>query len=303
MESGMETGEARAIALLLLERVAGMSVAEVLAGGERGEEENIEVEEKLMAMARRVAAGEPVQYVLGEAEFCGMWLKVRQGVLIPRPETEELVEWVGEELERREERKGEREEMRMLDVGTGSGCIAVALAKQWPEAKVEAWDVSETALEVAQENAEKQGVRVKLRKVDVMEGLEALERLETLGRLEKLEEPAPPYQVIVSNPPYICEEEAGEMEAHVLAHEPREALFVPDDDPLRFYRKIAEMGKGRMERNGKDGLLRHGGMLFFEVNRRFGKEVVAMLEKMGYEEVELRKDFFGNDRMVKAIKR
>lgn len=319
----MEEGEARAVALLMLEKRLGVTMTEVLSGGGRGggeegaamasqhrerrEEERKEGEQEereLLALAARVAGGEPVQYVLGEAEFCGMELRVRPGVLIPRPETEELVAWaaeVGKKMMQAEkpetpgtpekQEKTTHPALRILDIGTGSGCIAIALARQLPQAEVEAWDVSEEALEVARENGEQMGVGVAWRKVDVLDGLDNLEGLDNPGELER---PAP-FSLIISNPPYICEEERGEMEANVLEHEPEVALFVPNDDPLRFYRRMAELGR--------DGLLAAGGTLLFEVNRRFGHEVVRMLEEMGYEEVELRKDFFGNERMVKAIKK
>lgn len=262
----MENGEARAVALLLLEKVCGLTVAEALtaeAVGVNGK--------RVQEMARRVAEGEPVQYVLGEADFCGMSLCVRKGVLIPRPETEELVEWVAEDG------VGDR----VLDVCTGSGCVAVAVARRFPDAEIEAWDVSEEALDVARMNVERCGVKVTLKNVDV------------LNDNEVAKEVADVYDVVVSNPPYVCEEEAVDMEARVLKHEPRLALFVPDEDPLRFYRQIARMGIKA---------LRNGGRLYFEINRRFGKEVVGMLNGMGYVGVELRQDFCGNDRMVKAIK-
>ena len=284
-ESGMEEGEARAIALLLMEKVCGMSVAEALMAandwGLRTQEGEMRKREKLLAMVERVAIGEPVQYVLGEAEFCGLQLHVEQGVLIPRKETEELVEWIvaewqqGEsEHEMNEERKG-----KVLDVGTGSGCIVIALAARLKGAEIEAWDVSEKALKIANGNAERCGVKVSFRQVDVLK--------------EKVADEAK-YRVIVSNPPYICEMEAQEMEANVLEHEPHLALFVPNDDPLLFYRKIATEGWQMLEDNG---------LIFFEINRRFGKEVVELLKGLGYHEVELRQDMFGNDRMVKAIKR
>ena len=280
-ESGMEEGEARAIALLLMEKVCGMSVAEALMAsadwGLRTQGDEARKRERLLAMVERVAAGEPVQYVLEEAEFCGLRLHVGQGVLIPRKETEELVEWIVAEWQRGEmEQEGSG---RVLDVGTGSGCIAIALAARLKGAEVEAWDVSEKALEIAQGNAERCGVEVHFRQVDVLKD----------GVADEAK-----YRVIVSNPPYICEAEAQEMEANVLEHEPHLALFVPDDDPLLFYRKIAEIGWQMLEDNG---------LIFFEINRRFGEEMVELLRGLGYRDVELRQDMFGNDRMVKAIKR
>ena len=268
-DGGMGNGEAKAVALLLMEKVCGLTVAEALvaempaAGDER---------ERVLAMARRVAEGEPVQYVVGTADFCGLSLYVKPGVLIPRPETQELVEWIAED----------GTGGRILDICTGSGCVAIVLAKRFADAEVEAWDVSEEALEVARMNAERCGVGVTLKQVDVLND-EDVER-ERRGD----------WDVIVSNPPYVCEEEEAEMEACVLEHEPRLALFVPDENPLMFYRQIARIG---ME------TLCDGGRLYFEINRRFGREVVEMLKGMGYADVELRQDFCGNDRMVKAIKR
>ena len=274
--AGIESGEARAIALLLLEKVCGLTTAEALMADI---EDAADGGTKVLEMAKRVANGEPVQYVIGEADFCGLTLFVKSGVLIPRPETQELVGWVAEDSINSIENIGRQG--KILDICTGSGCIAIALAKQFPDAEVEAWDVSDEALEVAKKNTEKCGVRVALRKVDVLdEGAVAKTMRDTLD-------------VIVSNPPYICEEEAAEIEAHVLEHEPRLALFVPDEDPLIFYRQIACMGMN---------ILRDGGRLYFEINRRFGKEVAEMLVGMGYTGVELRQDFYGNDRMIKAIK-
>ena len=278
LTGSMDSGEARAVALLLLEKTCGLSTAEVLAGHDAAVP--TDRHEEVMDMARRVAKGEPVQYVLGEADFCGLTLHVAPGVLIPRPETEELVRWVME-APGSQEHTGRP---RLLDVGTGSGCIAIALAHLLPEAEVEAWDVSEEALQVARKNAERCGVSVCFRRVDVLEDADC-----EMNRGEHNES----FDTIVSNPPYICEEEAREMEANVLAHEPRLALFVPDDDPLLFYRRIATIALSRLKPQGR---------LFFEINRRFGHDTVQMLEQMGYTGVELRQDQFGNDRMVMAIK-
>ncbi len=290
--SGMEEGEARAVTLLLMEKAAGLSPTDALTNAPQAEEHHT----TLLALAERVAQGEPVQYVLGEADFCGMTLKVAPGVLIPRPETEELVKWVVEEVRTLRTQSSPNNPSNrntpttLLDIGTGSGCIAIALAHLLPHAHVEAWDISEDALRIAHENAQRQGVNITFRQVDVMgnpDSLEIPDFPEIPGN------PVPPFSLLISNPPYICQEEAQEMEPHVLEHEPGIALFVPNDDPLRFYRRIGELGR--------QGLLAPGGLLFFEVNRRFGHEVVSLLQQMGYHEVELRKDIFGNDRMVKAI--
>ena len=274
-ERRMDEGEAKAIALLLMEKVCGMTTTEVLMNAPKGEAHR----EELTQMAERVAQGEPVQYVLGEADFCGLPIKVRPGVLIPRKETEELVNWIVECLQPNSQLSTLNSQL--LDIGTGSGCIAVALAKKLENAEVEAWDISEEALQIAKENAERNGVNVKMKKVDVLSTLNP--QPSTLNY----------YDLIVSNPPYICEEEKEEMEGNVLEHEPSLALFVPDKDPLLFYRRIADLGRSMLAKDG---------MLFFEINRRFGEEVVNMLQEMEYRDVELRQDMFGNDRMVKAIK-
>ena len=298
MESNMSEGEAKAVALMLLEKVAGLPTAKALIADGN---DLLCRRQSLLELAARVAQGEPVQYVLGEADFCGLTLKVKPGVLIPRPETEELVAWVEENVNANTNflpLTSNLSPLKLLDIGTGSGCIAVALAKKLKEAEVEAWDVSDDALEIARENAKRNGVQVKTSKVDVLDiNANSNSQLSTvnfqLSTLTSHLSPLTSYNIIVSNPPYICEEEKAEMERNVLEHEPRLALFVPDDDPLLFYRRIAELGLS---------LLKEKGLLFFEINRRFGEEVVKMLQGKGYREVELRQDMFGNDRMVKAIK-
>ena len=297
-EGGMPEGEARAVALMLLEKVAGLPTAKALIADGN---DLLCRRQSLLELAARVAQGEPVQYVLGEADFCGLTMKVKPGVLIPRPETEELVNWIVETLHTKQSVVNcqlSTVNCQLLDIGTGSGCIAVALAKKLKEAEVEAWDVSDDALEIARENAKRNGVQVKTSKVDVLDiNANSNSQLSTfnfqLSTLTSHLSPLTSYNIIVSNPPYICEEEKAEMERNVLEHEPRLALFVPDDDPLLFYRRIAELGLS---------LLKEKGLLFFEINRRFGEEVVKMLQGKGYREVELRQDMFGNDRMVKAIK-
>ena len=298
MEGNMSEGEAKAVALMLLEKVAGLPTAKALIADGN---DLLCRRQTLLELAARVAQGEPVQYVLGEADFCGLTMKVKPGVLIPRPETEELVAWVVENVKANSNLlplTSNLSPFKLLDIGTGSGCIAVALAKKLKEAEVEAWDVSDDALEIARENAKRNGVQVKTSKVDVLDiNANSNSQLSTvnfqLSTLTSHLSPLTSYNIIVSNPPYICEEEKAEMERNVLEHEPRLALFVPDDDPLLFYRRIAELGLS---------LLKEKGLLFFEINRRFGEEVVKMLQGKGYREVELRQDMFGNDRMVKAIK-
>ena len=271
MDSGMDGGEARAVALLLMEKICGMDTAAALMAPADWGKDNADEACRLHKALGRILKGEPVQYALGEADFCGLTLHVEKGVLIPRAETEELVRWVAE--------SGADD---VLDIGTGSGCIAVSLAGMLPQAKVEAWDVSDEALAIAEGNAKRVGVNVSFLHVDVLkEGM------------EKAGERKGKYDAIVSNPPYICEDEAVDMEANVLDHEPHLALFVSNDDPLLFYRRIAMMART---------MLRGGGSLFFEINRRFGAATVGMLKDMGYHDVQLKQDLYGNDRMVKAVR-
>ena len=214
--------------------------------------------------------GEPPQYITGTAYFYGLELKVNPAVLIPRPETEELVEWIISDYR-------EAGQVRILDIGTGSGCIPVSLAQLLPEAQVSSCDVSAEALRIAAMNIKRYGDKVTLFCADIL----------------KEELPECQVDVLVSNPPYITESERTDMEANVLDWEPELALFVPDSDPLRFYRRIA--------RKGLDWLS-EGGALYFEINRAYGAETVRMLEELGYRQIELRKDLSGNDRMIKAIR-
>ena len=259
--------EARAIVYALMEDVFEMSKTDVLLGrfDQLSEAEKAQFSE----YARRLTDGEPLQYVVGTAPFGNLRFEVTPATLIPRPETLELVDWVVAEQQ-------ERPSLRLLDIGTGSGCIAISLASLLPQAKVSAWDISADALAVARRNAERNGVEVAFQQVDALH----VKETET-------------FDCIVSNPPYICEAEKAEMTDSVLLHEPHTALFVPNDDPLRFYRAIAELGV----RN-----LSSGGTLYFEINRAYGAETCKLLRDLGYTNVELRKDFFGNDRMVKAGK-
>ena len=259
--------EAQAVARMVLEMRFGLTMAEVLCG-------QMPDECELQQIQQRLLAGEPVQYVIGEAEFGGRRFCVAPGVLIPRPETYELCQWVSNRGERREER-GEKEE-RILDIGTGRGCIACTLAAELPEAEVTAWDISEDALAIARENAKRTHVHVSFEQVDVLHS-----------------PPISRYDLIVSNPPYICQQEAEAMEHHVLDHEPHQALFVPDDDPLLFYRAIAQYGSHA---------LTPGGSLFFEINPLYANELETLLSAMSYHDIEIRNDQFGKPRMIKATR-
>ena len=216
----------------------------------------------------RLKKQEPIQYILGYSDFCGLRFKVTPATLIPRPETSELVEWIASEAAGRES---------ILDIGTGSGCIAVSLAHKMPQSKVTAWDISNDALAVAAENSKANGCVVTFEQVDIL-------AYEPTGEQ---------FDIIVSNPPYIKENEKEAMHANVLDWEPHTALFVPNNDPLLFYRTIAEKGLT---------LLKPGGNLYFEINRAHGKDTVDMLAAFGYTSIELRKDFADNDRMIRAVK-
>lgn len=222
--------------------------------------------ERLLAMAERMARHEPLQYVTGHCDFCGIEIATARGALIPRPETEQLVDAV---CEWARERKG----LRVLDIGTGSGCIAVAISERLDGAEVVGIDVSDEALAVARHNVEGRGVE--LRKVDIL-AAEA-------GDIGE-------FDIVVSNPPYVMESERASMERNVLDYEPEGALFVPDDDPLVFYRRITELCR--------NGLLAGGGGLFFEINEALGGEMKSMMESAGFRDVVIKKDYLGKDRMA-----
>ena len=259
--------EALSRAKMLLTEAFGFSTLE-LYGGKDKEISGNRLRD-LHEMLSRLKKNEPIQYIIGTESFCGLTFEVNPNVLIPRPETQELVRWI--------EADWKSVPCRILDIGTGSGCISISLAKFLGGAKVDSWDISEGALQVARRNCMKNGVEVLLRQQDVLNAVPE-------GEL---------YQVIVSNPPYICEKEKVDMDANVLDWEPETALFVPDADPLLFYRKIAELGIS---------MLCEGGALYFEINRAYGEETLRMLEGLGYRQLELRKDDFGNDRMIKACR-
>jgi release factor glutamine methyltransferase len=214
----------------------------------------------------------PIQYILGETEFFGLRFEVNENTLIPRPETEELVELIIND-----EGKGKREErkVKVLDIGTGSGCIAISLAKNILNAEVSAIDVSGKALATAKKNAETNEVNVDFLLKDILE-------------TEDLEQQ---FDIIVSNPPYVRNLEKAEIKPNVLEYEPHLALFVEDTDALLFYRKIAQLAKKNLNSKGK---------LYFEINQYLGKETVQLLESLGFKNVELKKDIYGNDRMISA---
>ena len=224
--------------------------------------------EKWNAVLSKLEQQQPIQYIFGKAHFYGLEFTVNENTLIPRPETEELVEWILND----NHAKGQ---LSVLDIGTGSGCIAISLAKNLGETSVSAIDVSEGALAVAKENAEHNKVEVNFILKDILTA-------ETLPQQ---------FDVIVSNPPYVRNLEKEEIKDNVLKYEPHLALFVEDNDPLLFYRKIALLAKGYLSPNGR---------LYFEINQYLGSETAAMLEEYGFKDVTLRKDIYGNDRMIAA---
>ncbi|WP_347922176.1 peptide chain release factor N(5)-glutamine methyltransferase [Pontimicrobium sp. SW4] len=213
---------------------------------------------------------EPIQYILGDTEFYGLVFKVNPSVLIPRPETEELVAWIINEHKN-------KEGISILDIGTGSGCIAITLAKNLPNAKVFALDVSENALKLAKQNAISNDVEVEFIEADILDW--------DFNSLQ--------FDVIVSNPPYVRELEKETMSANVLNHEPHLALFVKDDDALLFYRKITEIS---------NEILKPNGQLYFEINENLGESTKELLANSNFKNVDLKMDIFEKDRMIKAIK-
>lgn len=258
-------GEATSVSRLVLED---------LFGYRRGSHpRKLSQDEQILAWAtiNRLKADEPVQYVTGIADFYGLQLKVNPAVLIPRPETEELVEWILEEY-------AAGTQVQCLDIGTGSGCIPLALKAKRPLWTLTGVDVSADALEVANGNAEKLDLDVDFKELDVLQNTALHLRPAT-------------YSIIVSNPPYVPPSERDVMSPSTLAHEPELALFVPEGDPLLFYRRIAELGKD---------LLTDGGELFFETNEFNNEAVVSLLEALGYTDVERRKDLQDKWRMVKG---
>lgn len=257
--------ECRTIALILLETVLHKSRAELLAEWDREltVDENRELEEKLY----RLEKAEPLQYVLGECTFAGLIFRVSPAVLIPRPETEELVRLIARE-------EAYRTSCTLLDIGTGSGCIAVSLAQLLPKSQVSAIDISNEALDVARENAELNNVQVSWNRMDILQ-----------------EELLSQWDIIVSNPPYVLEKEKEDMSANVLDYEPGIALFVPDTSPLLYYERIARQAIRCLRPEGK---------IYFEINEAYGRQISELLHSLGFDQVECLKDCYGKERIVKA---
>ena len=265
-----DAGEAQAIVRTVLDVEYGMTLTDIICG--KVNELSSDEERNLEEIIARLQNGEPVQYVLGKADFAGRTFHVEPGVLIPRPETAELCQWIEEEVSSLEA----DDPKQILDICTGSGCIAITLGLNIPNSEVTGWDISEDALRIAQGNVEM-----------LKAGNVRIEYQDAL-MLPKVAEAA---DIIVSNPPYISEKEKADMEKNVLEHEPSIALFVPDEDPLKFYRAIAEYASSALKSEGA---------LYFEINPIYEKETREMLEELGFKDIETKEDAFGKKRMMKA---
>lgn len=297
-----DDGEAKAIARMVYEVRFGLSPSDLFIG--KDTQLSADDQKVLAEITQRLMAGEPVQYAIGLAEFGGRIFHVGPGVLIPRPETYELCQWIvssGLQDERtlysmekssspvvRCKKILEKSSSpvvrckKILDIGTGSGCIACTLAADMPNAQVTAWDISEEALRTAAANAESIGVTVRFEKRDILNVMPTASQL-----------PCNEFDAIVSNPPYICEKEKDGMERNVLDYEPALALFVPDDDPLLFYRAIACYGLTG---------LKPGGSLYFEINPLYADVLHDLLSRMSWHDIEIKEDQFGKQRFIKASK-
>lgn len=285
LESIYGSDEANALIMILLEYYFNINRVKIAL-----EQELRLSESELLTLhfaVKELLKNRPIQYIIGETEFCGMRFFVNENVLIPRPETEELVEKLAVSSYQFSSFRPKRSEVEkspanvsILDIGTGSGCIAISLAKLIPNSDVTAMDVSEKALEVARKNAEANGVNVHFVLDDILNS-----NVQTHGRASQQ------FDIIVSNPPYVCESEKSEMRANVLDHEPSSALFVPDSDPLVFYRKILEFAQKALKPDGQ---------IWFEINEKFGKETSELCREKGFKNVEIIKDFRGKERIVRA---
>ena len=270
-------GEAQAIIRLVLEVKFGLSLTDIYTG--KVNEISRDAAEELDKIMQRLASSEPVQYVLGMETFCGRSFKVAPGVLIPRPETEVLCHWIESDNNHPYCALQPPVPLQVLDVGTGSGCIAVTLALDLYNSAVTAWDISADALLIARDNVHRWDSSVVLQMEDILS-------ISATAKEQK-------WDIIVSNPPYICDKERSSMAENVLKYEPETALFVPDNDPIKFYRAIAEYGVTVLSDEGK---------LYFETNPLYIYKVKDMLSNLGYKQIELKEDQFGKQRFVKAMR-
>ena len=284
-----DAGEAQAIVRTVLDVEYGMTLTDIICG--KVNELSSDEERNLEKIITRLQNGEPVQYVLGEADFAGRTFHVEPGVLIPRPETAELCQWIEEEVSSLDA----DDPKQILDICTGSGCIAITLGLTIPNSEVTGWDISEDALRIAQGNVEMLKARnVRIEYQDALMLPKAAEAAEAAEISEATESSlSKSWNIIVSNPPYICEKEKADMEKNVLEHEPSIALFVPDKEPLKFYRTIAEYASSALKSEGA---------LYFEINPIYEKETREMLEELGFKDIETKEDAYGKKRMMKAMK-
>ncbi|RMB56146.1 peptide chain release factor N(5)-glutamine methyltransferase [Dokdonia sinensis] len=266
--------EVASFCFLSFEHVTGMNRVEVTLS--RNKILNSQQTDEMLQIMERLKRSEPIQYIIGSSEFYGLEFQVNRFTLIPRPETEELVDWVIKDHTQIAERVTEIPH-NVLDIGTGSGCIAICIAKHLAGAHIEAVDISQNALETASNNASRNDVKVKFFQQDILAA----------------EDLPKNYDIIVSNPPYVRELEKEQMRANVLNNEPEGALFVQDETPLLFYEKIGVLAFK---------FLNEKGTLYFEINEYLGAEMIALLKEIGFKSVELRKDMFGRDRMIKAMR-
>ncbi|HVG42624.1 MAG TPA: peptide chain release factor N(5)-glutamine methyltransferase [Chitinophagaceae bacterium] len=278
-----DEGEAASITALVLEHITEQPRMERMSKNEYKLSED--KEQNLKEITSRLLKHEPVQYILGEAYFAGLKLFVDRDVLIPRPETEELIHWIIEDVKKGSknvfiQNKGEADAtdyLKILDVGTGSGCIALSLKNSLPKAEVWGCDTSDAALNIARRNGSALDIRVDFVGLDFLDPLQRKQ--------------LPTVDIIVSNPPYIPKKESTTLLQNVVAYEPHLALFVPDNDALVFYKALAQFGRDRMYKNGT---------IYCEINEALGKEVIALFNTYGYNSVEIRKDMQGKNRMIKA---
>ena len=245
--------ELRELALWILEEATGMTRTQIITASTAAEVPN------LGTIIEQLRQHKPIQHIFGHTSWMGLDLRVTPNTLIPRPETAELVEWILNQCDA-------TLPLRIADIGTGSGCIAIALKKQCPKWQIHGYDISEQALEIARENATRNATDIDFHRLDILS--------DTIEQQD----------IIVSNPPYICHREKADMDARVLDFEPHSALFVPDDDPLLFYRRIASLKAGKK--------------LFFEINEAYGQAVCEMMQELGYQDIELKHDIYGKARMV-----
>jgi release factor glutamine methyltransferase len=264
-----DSREVDSLCMIAIAEIAGTSSAKIKAFPEL--ELLQEHLDAINAILSRLKTGEPIQYILGHAEFYGLTFKVNPSVLIPRPETEELVEWILSSVGGSKSAVG-----GILDIGTGSGCIAISLKKNLPGVLVSAIDISADAIQTATENAHLNDVQVDFIHDDILTYHSPL---------------TTHYSLIVSNPPYVTLDEKKQMHINVTDFEPHTALFVPENDPLMFYKAIADFASNNLEA---------GGLLFFEVNENYGEQIVEILNHKSFKNIELRKDMSGKDRMIKA---